>query len=221
MTHHSESAIPAIAGRLNGLIKLRSIFLRLCKGHGKRPRHNIAMIGHRIVKGDGRASRHPDRHLSLQRLGTGCGGGELPICPIMGHIPLPKLAHQRQHLLHIAPAVTLRQSRLHPVKFALISPRAQTQIQAAIRQEINHCSFTRQIDRVPIGGIGHTTAQTDAFGVIRPPGHDLKRIGRNGHFKSMVLCCPSNLKASAISHLDHLEHVIAHRTDISLCIHTL
>ena len=132
VAHHGECAIPAIARCLNGLIELRFIFFRLRKGHGKRPRHNVAVIGHRIVKGDGRAGRNPHWHLALQRLGAGCGRRELPICSVMCHIPLPKLAHQRQHFLHIAPAVTLGQSGLHTVKLTLIGPRTQAQIQPPV-----------------------------------------------------------------------------------------
>ena len=73
---------------------------------------------------------------------------------------------------------------------------------------------------MPIGRIGHAASQADVFGVIRPPRHDLKRIGRNSHFQRVMLRRPSNFKASSVSHLNHFEDMIAHRAHICLRIHT-
>ena len=55
--------------------------------------------------------------------------------------------------------------------------------------------------------------------MIRPPGHDLKRIGGDRHFKRVMLRRPGNFKSRSIGHLHHIEHMIAHFAHIRLGIH--
>ncbi len=40
-----------------------------------------------------------------------------------------------------------------------------------------------------------------------PPGQYLKRIGRNGHFKRVMLGRPGNIKATLVGHFHHIEGV--------------
>ena len=139
----------------------------------------------------------------------------------MRHVALPELTHKRQHLLHVAIAVLLVEAGVHPVKFALIGTRAETEFKTSAGDQIHHRRLTRDIDRMPVGSIGNTRSETNAVSVVGPPGEQLKRVWRNRHFQRMMFSCPGDFKPHAISHLHHFQRMFLHRHHVGGVIHPL
>ena len=125
----------------------------------------------------------------------------------MSVVTLPERFDSRQHLLHVAPCVGLLESGVHSVELPLIGARADSELQPAIAIQVQQRGFARNINWMPVGCYDHCCAKTDAVSVRRPPGQNLKGIGRNRHFKGMVFRSPDNVEPSGIGHLHHLQRM--------------
>ena len=123
----------------------------------------------------------------------------------MGVVTLPERFDSRKHLLHVAPRVRLFEASVHSVELPLVGSRADSELQSAIAKQIQKGGFAGNINRMPVGRDDHRCAEADTVGVRRPPGQDLKRIGRNRHLKGMVFRGPDNVEPSGIGHLHHLQ----------------
>ena len=65
-----------------------------------------------------------------------------------------------------------------------------------------------------------STAKPDSIGVCSEPREDLKGVWCNGHFYTVVLGCPDDLKATSICHLDHLQSVLGDCLHVGCRRHT-
>ena len=74
---------------------------------------------------------------------------------------------------------------------------------------------------MPIRGVCHACPQPYLLGVLGPPGQQLKRVRRDGHFKGVMLCCPDHFKSGPIGHLHHLKGMIPDLRHIGAVVHSL
>ena len=79
---------------------------------------------------------------------------------------------------------------MHAIELALIGARADAELQSSAGQEIGHCRFACQLDRMPIGGNSHRRAETNRACMSAPPGEDLERVRRYRHLQRMMLSSP-------------------------------
>ena len=99
-------AVQPLSALAIGFVQLCACKVRLRQCGRVSGQHMMwARLAHRIVIGDRRARGDPDRHLLLQGLGAGGGGGELPELAIMGIVAFPERAHGGQHFLHVLPGI--------------------------------------------------------------------------------------------------------------------
>ena len=54
-----------------------------------------------------------------------------------------------------------------------------------------------------------------------PPGQQLERVWRNGHFQRVMFRCPDNFKSGLIGHFDHREGVVTYLVHIGIRRHAL
>ena len=56
----------------------------------------------------------------------------LPEFAVVFQVTFPEFFYKRQHFLHVLPTVTLRETRPHPIEFALIGARPEAEFKPPV-----------------------------------------------------------------------------------------
>ena len=122
-------------------------------------------------------------------------------------VPGPQRLKRRQHFVHVFVGIGLLKPRMHAIELALVGTGTDSKLEATATNQVGHCRFAREVDRMPVRRHRNRGTQANIIGIAGPPGQNLKRIRRYRHFQCVMLRGPGNIEPGLVGHLHHFQRM--------------